>query len=268
MANATNTSNTTATTRSDPIRTKFYGPLERAEKVSGWLFNIGAIASFLPLIFDEKTYPTSNSVVTAVFVLLVIANFVLGIVIRLYFSPRADDARRKEFLSNAFNFDLIHQRTVGYYNNDETNPLRRIGMSVLENLFFSKAILGKMAPAIRARTIMYFVLWFGFVIWRATPLDWLAAGAQVLFTEEILSRWIRLEWARNRAEKLYDVVHSLFQVSPTGDKLTAYSLQAYGDYEVGKAIGGILLSQPIFERENPSLAHEWDKVKSGLPPAP
>lgn len=263
MANATNA---TATTRVDPIRKRYYDPLERAEKVSGWLFYIAAITSFLPLMFSEKSYPIGNSVVTAAFVLLVIANFVLGIVIRLYFFPRAEDARRKEFLSNAFNFDLIHQRTIGYYNNDETSPLRRIGMLVMENLFFSKAILGKMAPAVRARAAIYFVLWFGFVIWRATPLDWLVAGAQVLFTEEILTRWIRLEWARNRAEKLYDIVHSLFQVSPTGDKLTAYSLQAFGDYEVGKALGGILLSQRIFDRDNPSLTQEWEKVKNGLPP--
>lgn len=263
MASATNA---TGSTRADPIRKRYFGPLEQAEIVSGWLFYIAAITSFLPLIFNEKSYPVGNSVVTAAFVLLVAANFVLGIVIRLYFFPRAEDARRKEFISNAFNFDLIHQRTLGYYNNDETNPLRRIGMLVMENLFFSKAILGKMAPAVRARAIVYFVLWFGLVIWRATPLDWLAAGAQVLFTEEILSRWIRLEWARIRAEKLYDTVHSLFQVSSTGDRLTAYSIQAFGDYEVGKALGGILLSQSIFERENPSLTQEWEIVRNGLPP--
>lgn len=135
MASATNA---TGLTRVDPIRKRYYGPLEQAEKVSGWLFYIAAITSFLPLIFNEKSYPIGNSVLTAAFVLLVIANFVLGIVIRLYFFPRAEDARRKEFISNAFNFDLIHQRTIGYYNNDETNPLRRIGMLVMENLFFPK----------------------------------------------------------------------------------------------------------------------------------
>lgn len=259
MANSTNT------TRVDPIRENHYRPLEQSELASTWLFYVGAAVSFLPLSIDPTLNPKTYSASVILFVLLVLANFFIGITNRLYFFPRAEDARRKEFLSNTFGFDLIHQRTAGYYNNNEIDPLRRLGVSSLENLFFSKAILRKMAPAARFKAFAYFAIWLVIALWREVPLDWISAGAQVLFSAEIISRWLRLEWARNRAEHLYDSTHRLFQLNPIADKFAAYSIAAFADYESGKALGGILLSQTIFDQYNTSLSAEWETVKNGLP---
>jgi len=260
MANIYNTS-----ARIDPIRENHYRPLERSELVATYIFYVGGAVSFAPLFLNTTAYPRLYPAAIALFVVLVIANFLIGITNRLYFFPRAEDARRKEFLSNAFNFDLIHERTSGYYNNDEAEPLRRIGLSTLENLFFSKSILRKMAPEARAKALVYFIAWIAAALWRETPLDWVSTAAQVIFSEEIISRWLRLEWARNRAENIYESTHRLFQLNPPGDKLAAYSISALVDYESGKALGGILLSKKAFDENNKSLSAEWDVVKAGLP---
>lgn len=256
---------TQTTPRQDPIRENHYKPLERSELAATGIFYVGAFASFVPLFLDQKSSPKLYNAAVAFFALLVVCNFLISIANRLYFFPRAEDARRKEFLSNTFQFNLIHERTTGYYNNNETDPLRRIGVSALENLFFSKAILRKMAPAVRAKAAVYFVVWIGAALWRDTPLDWISTAAQVVFSEEIILRWLRLEWARNRAENIYASTHSLYQLNPPQDKLAAYAISAFVDYESGKSLGGILLSKAIFDKCNTALAAEWELVKAGLP---
>lgn len=253
------------TTHDDPIRRNYYRPLEIAEAVSNWLFYLGAFASFAPLLIDQTANSKLYAGALVAFVLAVVSMFVIRIAIRLYFFPRAEDARRKEFLSNTFGFDLIHQRTKGYYNNNETDPQKRMGLSVLENLFFTKAILRKMAPTVRAKAFIYLAIWLVVVVWRDTPPDWIATAAQVLFSEEIIAYWLRLEWARDRAERIYDATHRLFQSNPEPDRLFAYAVDSFGDYETGKALGGILQSQKIFDRLNPTLISEWEVVKRGLP---
>jgi hypothetical protein len=122
--------------------------------------------------------------------------------------------------------------------------------------FFTKAILRKMAPASRAKAFIYLIAWLAILLWRDTPLDWIATAAHVLFSEEIFARWLRLEWARSRSERIYDATHRLFQSNPAEDRRSAYAVDAFGDYETGKALGGILLSQRIFDRLNPTLTAE------------
>jgi len=252
-------------TRIDPIRLNHFKPLEQSEAAASFIFYLAGAISFAPLLLDSKVHPRIFATLLTVFVILVISNFLIGMVNRLYFMPRAEDARRKEFLSNAYQFDLIHERTSGYYNNSETDPIRRIGLSTLENLFFSKNILRLMAPAARAKALIYMLAWLSLAIWRETPLGWLPVAAQVIFSEELISRWLRLEWARSRAEILYESMHRLFQINPDKDKLAAYSIATFVDYEAGKSLGGILLSKKIFDKTNKHLTSEWEQIKTGLP---
>ncbi len=258
-----------STTRLDPLSKSHFRPLELAERASCWLFNIGALASFAPLLIDKTTQPRLYSAMLGFFALVVVSTFFLGNVTRLYFFPRAEDARRKEFLSNTFGFDLIHERTRGYYNNAESDPYKRMGMSVLENLFFTRAILRKMAPGVRAKAFIYLSIWLAVLIYRDTPLDWIASAAQVIFSEEVIARWLRVEWVRSRSERIYDSTYRLFQSHPTSNRIPAYAIDAFGDYETGKALGGLLLSEEIFNRLNSSLTKDWEVVKKGLAmPAP
>ena len=97
-------------------------------------------------------------------------------------------------------------------------------MSVLENLFFAKAILLEMAPYSRVKASLYFIVWLAVVIWRDTPLDLIATAAQVLFSEEIIARWLRLEWALNRFERIYESTYRLFQSFPAANRFPAFAI--------------------------------------------
>lgn len=260
----TETTASSSSERKDPIRTNYFTQLEAAESASGWLFYFAALMSFAPTLIEKRAHPTLYSVLLICFVVAVVTIFVIGIATRLYLFPRAEAARRKDFVSNTFGFDLIRERTAGYYNNAETEPLKRMGLSLLENIYFTKTILQKMAPGARAKALLYFLLWICVALWRDTPLDVVATAAQVLFSEEIVARALRLEWARMKAEELYETMHRLFQSRPAADRLAAYSIDAFVEYESCKSVSAILQPSQLFDRLNPKLTAEWEEIKKSL----
>jgi len=256
--------NSVQNSQKDPIRKNFFGPLEKAENASGILFVMGAILSFASILVDQEAYPVFHTIVSYLFIITIIVFFVLSITIRLYWFPRAEDARRKDFLSNTFGFDLTNQRTTGYYSNDEKTPERRMALSVLENLLYTKTILQHMATLARAKAAICLLIWMILLVYRDSTMILITTIALTLFSEEILARWLRLEWALNRGEKLFESTHRLLQSNPSQEKLFPYILDAFADYETGKSLAGILLSGKIFNKINPKLSREWEEIKSGL----
>lgn len=250
----------------DPIRKRYYRPLEIAESSSDWLFLLVAALSILALAVERTTYPRLYDLVQGAFVVGVLALFFLGLGIRLYWTPRADDKRRQDLLSNSFAVALTHEQTSGYYNNDQTNPLRRLCASLLENSFFSKNVTLKMAHGERIRVAVYALIWIVALLNRATDLALSAAMAQAIFSEQIISRWVRLEWLRMRFERVYEHLYRLVQTTKNFNKeeFRVRVMEAFGEYETGKGYGGITLSARIFERINPSLSLEWAEIRKAL----
>lgn len=250
----------------DPIRKRYYRPLEIAESSSDWLFLLVAALSILALALERTTHPRLYDLVQGAFVVSVLALFFLGLGIRLYWTPRADDKRRQDLLSNSFAVALTHEQTSGYYNNDQTNPLRRLCASLLENSFFSKNVTLKMAHGERIRVAVYALIWIFALLNRATDLALAAAMAQAVFSEQIISRWVRLEWLRMRFERVYEHLYRLVQTTTNFNKeeFRVRVLEAFGEYETGKGYGGITLSARIFERLNPSLSLEWAEIRKTL----
>lgn len=251
--------------RKDPIRENFYKQLEHTESVLSWLFYMGAFLSFALLFMDQKIYSQIYQITTITFILVVIAFFLLGIISRYYLFTRAEDARRADFLSYVSGVNITHQKTVGYYNNKEIEVDSKLMITVLENTFFSKSILLAMLKIERIKMIIYVFVFMIFILNRTTPLDLIATVAQVIFSEEIIVKWIRMEWLRMRVESIYDKTYSLFHSKPSNEIMQVRGLEAFGNYECGKALGGILLSAKIFEKMNPKLTTEWEWIKKNLP---
>lgn len=253
-------------TKIDPIRTRYYQPLEVAESCLHWLFYLVAALSVSALMVERALSPKLYDFVQGSFVVGVLAVFFTGLGIRLYWTPRAEDKRRQELLSNSFSVALTHEQTSGYYNNDQTNPFRRLCASLLENSFFSKHVILTMARWERIRIAVYALIWIVALLNRATDLALAAAMAQAVFSEQIISKWIRLEWLRMRFERIYDSLYRFVQTMPNfdTDEFRVHALETFGDYETGKGYGGITLSARIFERLNPSLSAEWAEIRKTL----
>ena len=250
--------------RSDPIRKNYYDAVEMADKLSDWLFYIGALLSFAPLLVDPVKDPNAYVAVLIAFTLAVLALFAVGLASRLYLTPRAEDKRRQDFFSSACGVHLIHQKSDGYYNNDLTDPIKRMAAQVLENSLFSKTISIRMAKSERIKISIYAVLWLICLLYRRTDLGVVVAASQAVFSEQVLSKWFRLEWLRMRFEKTFEDLYKLFQSQPPVSQFNAMALDAFSMYEAAKANAAITLSSKIFEDVNPTLSTEWETIKKAL----
>lgn len=250
--------------RFDPIRENYFDVVELADKVLGGLFYLCALLSFATLFVDQSTHPDAYDLVLIAFVVSVFFLFVTGLVSRFYLMPRAEDKRHQDFFSNVFGVSLIHQKTDGYYNNDLTDPLKRVAAQVLENSHFSKAIALRMATRERVKIGVYVALWLVCLTYRRTDLGVVVAASQAVFSEQILAKWIRLEWLRMRFEKTFDDVYRILNSLPPVSEFNAMTLDAFSMYETAKANAAVTLSSKIFEEMNPALSAEWDTIKSAL----
>lgn len=250
--------------RSDPIRKNYYDAVEQADVASDWLFYVGAALSFATLFVDRAKYPGVYDLVLIAFGVSVSALFVIGLASRLYLTPRAEDRRRQDFFSSACGIDLIHQKTDGYYNNNCTDPIKRMAAQVLENSLFSKTIALRMVKWERAKIAVYAVLWLVCLLYRRTDLGVVVAASQAVFSEQVVAKWMRLEWLRTRFEKTFDDLYRLFQSQPPVGEFNAMTMDALSMYETAKANAAVTLSSKIFEEINPSLSAEWDTIKATL----
>jgi hypothetical protein len=198
------------------------------------------------------------------FAVAVVVLFGSGLVSRLYLVPRAEDMRRQDFFSSAMSVSLTHNRTDGYYNNDLTDPSRRIAAQVLENSHFSKAIILRMLRVERTKTFVYLAVWLLCVIHRGTDLGWIVAATQAVFGEQLLSKWWRMEWLRMRCEEVFGKVFNLFQTGASPSHFSANAMEAVTAYESAKANASIVLSTKVFNDLNNELSTEWNSIKATL----
>ena len=250
--------------RSDPIRERYFEAVALAETVNDWLFYAGALLSIAAVFVDKPTFPNAYDGVLLVFAVVVAAYFAVGMSLRLYLIPRADDARRHDFFTSACGIDLTHIKTDGYYNNDFTDPIRRMAAQLLENSLFSKTISLRMAKVERCKIAMYIFAWLVCLLYRRADLGYVVAASQAVFSEEVLSKWLRLEWLRTKFEKTFDDVYKLLQSEPSKPKFSAMTLDALSMYETAKSNAAITLSSNTFEELNPSLSLEWEGIKKSL----
>jgi hypothetical protein len=251
--------------KNDPID-RFYAPLASAEKFSDISFWIAAILSIIALQIEKSTSPVIYEAVQSAFAFSVMGVFILGLAARLYWSSRAQSKRLADFVSNAFDVPLIPERSQGFFNNLETGPFRRMAASLLENTLFTKAILQRMLRNERIKVVVYACVWLIALLNRATDLALITGIAQVILSEQIISKWIRMEWLRARVEGVYEDVYSLIQsTGNAGSKeINARVIEYLLRYETAKSQAGISLSTSIFKRINPAVSAEWRKTVSEL----
>lgn len=250
--------------RSDPIGDSYFAAVSRADDISDFLFIGGALMSFALLLVDKDATPTIYRVLMAGFALTVFALFVLGVMLRLHLSPRAENKRRLDFFTSALGINLTHEISVNYYNNEQKEPMRRMAAQLLENVHFTKAIASKMALLERWKVGAYALGWALCWLSPNADLGLIVAASQAVFSEQILSRYLRLEWLRIETERIYDDVHQSFVAGSTSEKFRAATINSLVRYETAKSIAAISLSSRIFHRYNAQLSTEWEAIKKSI----
>lgn len=250
----------------DTVGDKYYKPLEQADAVGAALFWVVSILSIAALFVDKTSYPLAYDMLQGLFIVCVLLFFFQGQIQRLYLFSRAEDKRRQELLSNSYSVALTHEETIDYYNNDQTNPLKRLAASVMESSFFTREIVRKMLVGQRTKTSGYLVIYLVAVLNRSTNLEILAVAAQAVFSEDIIARWLRMEWLRIRSEQVFDNLNRLFTGKPAFSRPAAQSqaIDLFSFYETTKSTAAILLSSRLFHKHNVRLTGEWEQIRGRL----
>ncbi|MGY4507002.1 hypothetical protein [Bradyrhizobium sp. USDA 3650] len=245
----------------DPVGDRYFRPLVVADAATDALFYISAALSLLVPLIEQQAHPQLYAIAQWAFVMSVIALFTGSLAVRLYFSPRAQVRRYQDFLAHAFGKPLAAQQTSGYYNNAATTASRRIAAQVLENSFYSHDTVSQMVKVERIKIAAYALLYVLVILNRSTELATITVVAQIVFSEQVASRWLRLEWLRRECERTYDDVYRQFQ---TKGQMDAFSIEALGRYEVAKATAAISLSSRIFQNSAQRADAEWAKIRAAL----
>ena len=242
----------------DPLGQEFYAPLVRAEKTADVLFfTAGALS--LAALFVTPHDGILFRLVGVAFPLSVMALFIVTHAVRLYFFPRAQRGRLRDFLSHAYGKPLQPKQSVAYYNNSATTPPARILAQTLESVFFTKSILLKMCSWERALVVGYFAIWSIAVLNRTTDLALIGVIAQLVFSEQIVSRYLRVEWLRSKCEALYEQVFNLIQGTGTTGPAP---IEFFTWYETVKATAGVSISGRLFEQNRERLNKEWEDIRA------
>lgn len=250
----------------DTVGKNYYDPLVLMDTIGGRLFWAISVLSIVTLFVDKVVYPRANMALQIAFLVFALLFFVHGQVQNIYLFPRAEDARRQETLSNSFSVALTHEETVGYYNNDQTNPLKRLAANAMESAFFTRSIVRKMLRSQRITTLGYLVIWVAAMAYPSTDLELIGVAAQAIFSGEIVGRLVRMEWLRMRCEQLFNDFNRLFSSGKGISKpiTQAQIIEFFTYYETTKSTAAILLSTKIFNKQNPSLTAEWERIRARL----
>lgn len=121
-----------------------------------------------------------------------------------------------------------------------------------------------MLKSTRLVCLTYLLVWLALVLCREVNLSWVFITSQVLFSEEVLSKYIRLEWLKQRTKILYSSVYRLFQTNMEQKCFEVCALENFVIYEKVKAGLGVTLSSKIFDSLNEELSKEWDTIRQPL----
>jgi hypothetical protein len=250
----------------DALTRKFYAPLAFVEKFSNGCFWVAAALSIAVFFVEKASYPVASNIAQAAFVVVVIVQFILGLWMRLSLSTRAQEKRIADFLSSAFQFPLLAQPSRGYFDNTELDAFRKIVASLIENLLFTKTILQVMFTRELLVVVTYSIVWLLSLLNRSADLALITALAQVVFSEQLLSRFIRIAWLRAKTEGMYEDAYAIIQSSPTASsaQFRARVIDCLLRYETAKAVAAVSLSTKVFRKLNPTLSAEWAQTADAL----
>jgi hypothetical protein len=249
--------------RNDPVGRAYYAPMRNAEVATDVLFYLTAVLSLLALLVPASWGPYLV-IVQTLFPASTLALFVISTALRLFWAPRAQEKRAADLLANSFGVAITDEISTGFFNNDETDHFRKLNASVMENSFFGTRIVGAMLRFERAQMALYVCGWTIAVLFRSSDLALLTVAAQALWSEQVLSRWLRMEFLRGRLERTYDKARAIATAKLPRAELQAKVIESLTNYEVWKAQAAISQSSRLFHKLNPTLSIEWDKIRSQL----
>lgn len=199
--------------------------------------------------------------------ILIIINLIY-VIISIYddmiMKNKAESERRKTLLSHAFSINITSKKTNGYYNNEFSPSIRKLGVDSFESTLYTKKNLSLMISSEGIKTFIIFIIWI-IIITKFKNNELFYNLTQTFFSMEVLLKFIKLLYYYFNVSEIYDAFYQLFVTRKYNEKKDqALVLEYVMDYECLKTYCHILLSNNIFKKIKNDLSIEWENIKKEI----
>lgn len=204
-----------------------------------------------------------NTILCVALIIIHILYIIADTINDLIFKNFAENERRKTLLSNAYGIELTDKKAIGYYNNNEKNSLKKLGVNIFESSFFTKNNTNIMVKQNSVKFIIDVILWLIIVLMMKDKNVTLCI-TQSIFSSEILIGYFKLLYFNNKVNGVYNKLFTLFITNKYSSKNKSQLLEYSFEYECLKSSNHILLSSKNFAKNNVKWTTDWEYIKNKI----
>ncbi|ORX43895.1 hypothetical protein BCR36DRAFT_459213, partial [Piromyces finnis] len=236
---------------------KLFKRVDTLENITDFLFYINLVVSGITIIEFEyqDLFFIINILTSLTYILLTNFN-------DIYYKNVAENERRKVFIKDSFNVAITDKTTSrDYYNNEEKESIKKMGLNTFENVFFTKFIVKKMTIFESLKAFVIIVL-FVFLLVEVKNLEFLVLITQTVFSSEHLFKYVKFCYFKLHVVRIYRKLREVFVVNPPSNEnvFIVNILDSTMDYECLKFYCKVSLSFRIYKKYNEKLNKEWDNI--------
>ena len=166
-------------------------------------------------------------------------------------------------LSNAYGSELTNKKAIGYYNNNEKNSIKKLGVNVFESNFFTRNNTNIMIKQNTIKIIIDVIIWLVIVLLMKDK-NIVLCITQSIFSSEILISYFKLLYFNNKVNGIYNKLFTLFITNKYSNKNESQLLEYAFEYEYLKSFAHILLSSNNFTKNNAKWTADWETIKNKI----
>ncbi|ORX75834.1 hypothetical protein BCR32DRAFT_271639 [Anaeromyces robustus] len=237
---------------------QLYGKIAFYETITDCLFYINIII-ILSFIFQIKF----KSLFIIIHIVINSAYIIITRLIDIFLKNYVETEHRKTFIKNSLNANITENTTPDlYYNNNEKESIKKMGLNCFETLFFSKFIANKMIKEEGLKTFGIILIYISLLFQIKNLAALILIISQTFFSIEYIFKFIKLYYFKTQANYIYTEVYDIFITSPPKEEnvFIAKILDIIMNYECLKYFCKISLSSRIFNKYNSILSKEWDDI--------
>lgn len=239
-----------------------YDRIKSIGKIANFILYLSCIISLAILIITKIKFSSKESIqdfLNSILACLSVLYFIADIV-QNYFLQSAEFSRKDDFIDNSFKTKLSVKNSSGYFSNDNIGDgIIKFGVNCFENSFFTMKTSNKMLVRESIKSTIVFSLFI--LIASLGEKELFITLLQMVLPLSIIQQTFKLYILNQRVEKVFSTFKQIFS-SVHETKRNSLIVDNVLHYEKILSWASIPLDSKIFNKLNPELTIEWERIKS------
>lgn len=227
------------------------------------LENLLSIFYYVSIVISLIICIKFNDILCITLIIIHILYIIADAINDIIFKNFAENERRKTLLSNAYGSELTDKKAIGYYNNNEKNSVKKLGLNVFESTYFTKNNTNIMIKQNTIKMIVDVIIWLVIVLIMKDK-NIVLCITQSIFSSEILISYFKLLYFNNKVNGIYNKLFTLFVTNKYSSNKEPQLLECSFEYECLKSSCHILLSSNNFNKNNTKWTEDWELIRNKI----